>query len=68
MTIGAAHIAVCDAAGVTVPGTDRVLTFNGGNPSVTLPIGAPIVSDSTSLDVSTSSNLAISLYLPAAPC
>lgn len=64
VTIGAAHIAVCDAAGVTVPGTDRVLTFNGGSPSVTLPIGAPMVSDSTPLDVSTSSNLAISLYLP----
>lgn len=66
VTIGSAHIAISDAAGVIVPGTDRVLTFNGGSPSATLPIGAPLVSDSATLDISASSNLAISLYLPGA--
>lgn len=64
VTIGSAHIAVCDAAGIAVPGSDRVLTFNGGDGSATLPIGAPLLSDSVPLDVSTASNLAISLYLP----
>ncbi|GGK77231.1 SGNH/GDSL hydrolase family protein [Mangrovihabitans endophyticus] len=47
----------------TVPGTDRRLTF-GGRTSVTVPAGAPLISDPVRLDVPDGSDLVISLYLP----
>ena len=45
------------------PGTDRVLTFNG-QPGITIPSGAVVVSDPVALDVAALSDLAVSLYLP----
>jgi lysophospholipase L1-like esterase len=63
LMIGAAHIAVRSMNAGIVTGTDRTLTF-GGSGSVTIPPGAPVVSDSVKLDVPALSDLAVSLYLP----
>ena len=41
----------------------RVLKFNG-SPTITIPAGALVVSDSVSLDVPALNDLAVSLYLP----
>src|SRR5262249_48197750 len=46
-----------------VPGTDRVLTF-GGKPSITIPAGAPVLSDSVDLNVPALSDLAVSIFVP----
>jgi lysophospholipase L1-like esterase len=45
------------------PGTDRRLTF-GGRSTVTIPAGAPALSDPVSLRVPALSDLVISIYLP----
>ena len=46
-----------------VPGTDRVLTFSGQT-SVSIPPGAPVLSDPVRLHVKPLSELAVSIYLP----
>jgi len=63
LRIGAAHIALRASGADIVAGTDRPLTF-GGNASVTLPPGAPALSDPVDLNVPALSDLAVSLYLP----
>lgn len=63
LVIGAAHVAVSGSGSSIVPGTDRVLTF-GGRTSVTIPTGAPALSDPVDLHVQPVSDIAISLYLP----
>jgi lysophospholipase L1-like esterase len=63
LTIGAAHIALRSMNAGIASGTDRTLTF-GGSGSVTIPPGAPVVSDSVKLYVPALSDLAVSLYLP----
>lgn len=63
LKIGAAHIALRSMNAGIASGTDRTLTF-GGSGSVTIPPGAPVVSDSVKLDVPALSDLAVSLYLP----
>ncbi|MFD9445227.1 SGNH/GDSL hydrolase family protein [Streptomyces sp. NPDC060006] len=45
------------------PATDRAVTFSG-RPSVTIPAGAPAVSDPVALRVPASSDLVVSLHLP----
>ncbi|MFS0695720.1 SGNH/GDSL hydrolase family protein [Streptomyces nitrosporeus] len=45
------------------PRTDRRLTF-GGRTSVTIPVGAPLVSDPVTLRVPAGTDLVISLHLP----
>ena len=65
VTVGAAHVALSTAGGGIEAGSDRVLTF-GGAPAVTLPPGAPAVSDPVALAVTNGANLAVSLYLPGA--
>jgi lysophospholipase L1-like esterase len=64
LVIGAAHVAVAGSGSSIVPGTDRVLTF-GGRTSVTIPAGAPAVSDPVDLQVAAVSDIAVSLYLPS---
>ena len=61
--IGAAHVALSTGGSAIVPGTGRVLTFNG-EPGITIPGGAVVVSDPIALDVAPLSDLAVSLYLP----
>jgi len=61
--IGAARLAVAAAKGAIDPATDRVLTFSG-RPSVTVPPGAPAVSDPVDLDVRALETLAVSVHVP----
>ena len=63
VTIGAAHVALAQQGGSVVPESDRTLTF-GGRPSVTIPPGAPVLSDPVDLKVAAFSEIAVSVYLP----
>ncbi len=48
LVIGAAHVALCGSGAGITPGSDHALTF-AGHPSITVPPGAPIVSDPVDL-------------------
>ncbi|WP_406393898.1 SGNH/GDSL hydrolase family protein [Streptomyces sp. NBC_00887] len=66
LVIGEAHVARRAAEGPasrTDPRTDRPLTF-GGRTSVTIPAGAPALSDPVSLRVPAGSDLVVSIHLP----
>jgi len=63
LKIGAADIALSGKDASIVPGSNRVLTFDGKT-SVVIPPGAPMLSDPVALDVAALSRLAVSLYLP----
>jgi len=63
LTIGAATIAVADKESSIKSGTLRGLTF-GGRASITIPAGAPALSDPVNLPVKALTELAISIYLP----
>jgi lysophospholipase L1-like esterase len=63
LVIGAAHIAIQDSGATIVAGSDRTLTF-GGNPTITIPPGAPALSDPVDLNVPEVGNLAISIFVP----
>ena len=51
------------ASTATRPGTDRPVTF-GGRTAVTIPAGAPLVSDPVHLPFPAGTELTVSLYLP----
>jgi hypothetical protein len=61
--IGAAHVAIAGSGATIVPGSDRLVTFSG-QPSVTIPPGAPVISDPVELTVPALGSLAVSLYFP----
>jgi lysophospholipase L1-like esterase len=63
LVIGAAHIALRLTGASIIAGSDRTLTF-GGAPSITIPPGALVVSDSVELNVRDLSDLAISIFVP----
>ncbi|QOL47986.1 SGNH/GDSL hydrolase family protein [Massilia litorea] len=63
LTVGAARIGLRATGSDVAPGTDRALTFSG-NASITIPAGAPVLSDPVELNVPALADLAISLYLP----
>jgi lysophospholipase L1-like esterase len=67
LVVGEARLALRDAdapgEALTEPGTDRRLTF-GGRERVTIPAGAPAVSDPVALRVPAGADLVISIYLP----
>ncbi|MBO1907517.1 SGNH/GDSL hydrolase family protein [Microvirga sp. 3-52] len=63
LVIGAAGIALAAGEAKTVPGSGRPLTF-GGQPTVTIPPGAKVVSDPANLDIAALGGVAVSLYLP----
>jgi lysophospholipase L1-like esterase len=63
LRIGGAHIALRAAGADIQAGTDRPLTFSGF-PGITIPPGAPVLSDPVDLNVPALSDLAVSLYLP----
>jgi lysophospholipase L1-like esterase len=63
LKIGSAHVALSSKASAIVPESDHALTF-GGKASVTVPPGAPILSDPVDLKVLPLSELAVTLYLP----
>ncbi|MFC4588831.1 SGNH/GDSL hydrolase family protein [Sphaerisporangium corydalis] len=61
--IGAARVALAAPDGGVRPGSERALTFSGA-PAVTVPAGAPILSDPADLPLPALAKLSISLYLP----
>jgi hypothetical protein len=63
LTIGAAHLALRSKESAIVAGSDRKLLFNG-KPSVTIPIGAQIMSDPVDLQIPQLGDVAISVYIP----
>jgi lysophospholipase L1-like esterase len=63
LVIGAAHFALASSGAAIVAGSDRALSFDG-HPSVTIPPGAPVISDPVDLAVAPLSNIAVSLFLP----
>jgi lysophospholipase L1-like esterase len=63
LRIGAAHVALVDQGSKIVAASDRVITF-GGEKAVTIPAGAPALSDAVDLKVPAFAELAISVYLP----
>jgi GDSL-like Lipase/Acylhydrolase family len=66
LVIGEARVARRAAGPVgprIAPGSDRALTF-GGRSSVTVPPGAPLLSDPVALQVPACSDLVVSIYLP----
>ena len=63
LKIGAAHVALQAAGASIVSGSDRALSFSG-QASITIPAGAPALSDPIDIDVPALSNLAVSIHLP----
>ncbi len=63
--IGAATVAMAGGNSDIVSASLRPLTF-GGSKSVIIPPGAPVVSDPAAFNVAPLSDVAVSLYLPAA--
>ena len=64
LRIGDVHVAR-RAAGTTIdPRTDRQVTF-AGSPTVTIPAGAPMLSDPIRLALPPRTDLVVSIYLPA---
>jgi lysophospholipase L1-like esterase len=64
LTIGDASVAVDETGAQTVPGTTRQLRFHGST-SVTIPVGAEVVSDPVQLNVQPMQDLAVSVYVPS---
>jgi lysophospholipase L1-like esterase len=62
LTIGDASVAVAETGAETVPGTMRQLQFNGQT-TVTIPVGAEVVSDPVQLTVQPLADLAVSVYV-----
>jgi lysophospholipase L1-like esterase len=63
VTIGAAHVALRDSGERIDPASDRQVTFSG-QPAITIPAGAIVLSDPVDLAVPVQAELAISLYFP----
>lgn len=64
VTIGPVHLAM-HAGGVQIEAnTDRMLTFDGSR-TVTIPVGASVLSDAVDMAVPALRNLAVSMYLSA---
>ena len=66
LTVGAAEVALSSGDAGIAKGTSKVITFEG-SPSVTIPAGVKIFSDSVPIDLPFQANVAISLFLPAQP-
>ncbi len=68
LAIGAAHLARAASPGsaAIVAGSDRALAF-AGRPGAVIPPGAALPSDPVAIDLPAQADLAISLFLPAAP-
>ena len=63
LVIGDAHIALHGTDSAIVPGSDRALTFSG-KPTVTIPVGAEMLSDEVALEVPPLGDLSVSVYVP----
>jgi lysophospholipase L1-like esterase len=63
LVIGAARVGIRDKGPGIVPGSNKKLTFNGGDSGV-IAAGALLVSDPVQLNAPPLADLAVSLYLP----
>ena len=63
LKIGAAQIAIAGKDSALFPNTNRALTFNGAA-SVNIPAGASMLSDAVAFDVTSLTEIAISLFVP----
>jgi lysophospholipase L1-like esterase len=63
ITIGSVHAAISEKGAAIVPATDRAVTF-GGKPSITIPPGAPALSDPIDLVVPPLSDVTVSVFVP----
>ncbi len=63
LAIGSAHIALVKENGSIVPGSDRALKF-AGETSVSIPAGAPMLSDPAELKFPAFAEIAVSVFLP----
>ncbi len=63
LVVGEARIGRSATGGVVESGSDRRLTF-GGKPSITIPPGAPVLSDAVELESPALGDLAVSIYVP----
>jgi lysophospholipase L1-like esterase len=63
LRIDAASVALSAGESAIQPGSVRALTF-GGQPSITVPAGAQVLSDSVDLATPSFADLAVSLFLP----
>ena len=63
LKVGAATIALTGDGANLVPGSTRTLTF-GGSTSITLPPGAPAISDPVDLDLPDLAEVSVSLFFP----
>ena len=63
LKIGAAHVALSDKGSAIVAGSGRPLTF-GGQTSIVIPPGAPVVSDPVDLAVAPLSSVVVSFFVP----
>ena len=63
MQVGPVHVALAGPTGDIVPGSDRLVTFNG-SATVAIPSWAPYDSDPITLPVRPLDRLAISIYIP----
>jgi lysophospholipase L1-like esterase len=62
LNIGGANVALPESGAATVAGSSRIVTFSG-NPSITIPIGAYVLSDPTTLAFAAQTDLAVSLFI-----
>jgi lysophospholipase L1-like esterase len=63
MLLGSVHVALAGDDGSTIAGSDHALTFSG-QPTPTIPAGAPLLSDPLDWDIPALTKLAISIYVP----
>jgi lysophospholipase L1-like esterase len=63
LLIGAATVAAPNDPASVRPGSIHIVTF-GGNNSVTIPTGAPVLSDPVAFPVASGAEISISLYFP----
>lgn len=69
LVIGAVRVALADGVDGLEAGSERIVTF-AGDPTTTIPAGAPLLSDPVDLEVDDLAVLSVSLYLPGdtGPC
>ncbi|HWU56246.1 MAG TPA: GDSL-type esterase/lipase family protein, partial [Rhizomicrobium sp.] len=63
LTVGAVHVGLAGPDGSVLPGSDRTVTFDG-HQAITIPAGAPLLTDPVDLPVKALDRLVISTYLP----
>jgi hypothetical protein len=63
LALGSVHVAIAGKDKTILPGSDRIVTFNGIERPV-IPAGAPIVSDPVKLAVPAMGDIVVSIHVP----